>query len=116
MTTRTGSIGPQLTIDRRRDEDGRLSPLAPVGGFKLDFRGLFADRLLGGSDRGGSQTYAPGGTHLPLGKSQKINKGTTKSLNAGMATLMQTLRKLKSLEIYKLLVRLQPARSSLTAY
>ncbi len=51
VTTRTGSVGPRLTIDRRRDSSGRLSPIAPVGGFKVDFRALFADKTLGGSDR-----------------------------------------------------------------
>ncbi|WP_428267096.1 POTRA domain-containing protein [Haliangium sp.] len=45
---RTGSIGPQLIIDKRRDASGRVNPLTPEGGFKLEFRALYASRYLGG--------------------------------------------------------------------
>ncbi len=53
--TRTGAIGPQLVIDKRRDRSGqglpgRPDPLTPEAGFKIELRGLYADRYLGGQD------------------------------------------------------------------
>lgn len=51
VTTFTGSIGPVLVIDQRRDEQGRLNPLSPTRGYSLAFSALFADRALGGNDR-----------------------------------------------------------------
>lgn len=51
VDTRTGAIGPQLVIDKRRDRDGRINPLTPESGFKLDLKALYADRLLLGQDR-----------------------------------------------------------------
>jgi outer membrane protein insertion porin family len=51
ITTRTGSVGPQVIIDKRRDAEGRRNPLAPAKGFKLELRALFADKTLGGDDR-----------------------------------------------------------------
>ncbi len=45
---RTGAIGPQLIIDKRRDSAGRPNPLTPEAGFKLELRGLYASHYLGG--------------------------------------------------------------------
>jgi outer membrane protein assembly factor BamA len=45
---RTGAIGPQLIIDKRRDSAGRPNPLTPEAGFKLELRGLYASPYLGG--------------------------------------------------------------------
>ena len=45
---RTGAIGPQLIIDKRRDSAGRPNPLTPEAGFKLELRGLYAAPYLGG--------------------------------------------------------------------
>ena len=50
VRTRTGAVGPQITIDRRRDSDGRLNPLTPQSGYRLDFRALFATKYLLGQD------------------------------------------------------------------
>jgi outer membrane protein assembly factor BamA len=44
---RTGAIGPQLIIDKRRDSAGRPNPLTPEAGFKLELRGLYASPVLG---------------------------------------------------------------------
>lgn len=44
---RTGAIGPQLIIDKRRDSAGRPNPLTPEAGFKLELRGLYASPYLG---------------------------------------------------------------------
>ncbi len=51
VTTNTGSIGPQLVIDKRTDSRGQPNPLAPERGFKIELRALFADRFLLGDNR-----------------------------------------------------------------
>lgn len=51
VLTKTGAIGPLVVVDRRRDRQGRINPLAAVRGFRLEFSALFADTLLGGDDR-----------------------------------------------------------------
>ena len=48
--TRTGSLGPQILIDKRRDEDGRPNPLTPARGFKFEVHALLAHRYLFGQD------------------------------------------------------------------
>ena len=50
VRTRTGAFGPQITIDRRRDRNGRLNPLTPQSGYRLDFRALWATPYLLGQD------------------------------------------------------------------
>ena len=50
VATRTGAIGPQISIDRRRDSEGRRNPLTPSSGFKLDLRALWATPYLLGQD------------------------------------------------------------------
>lgn len=50
VTTRTSAPAVQLVIDKRRDLQGRINPLAPVRGFKLDLRALYAEDVLLGSD------------------------------------------------------------------
>lgn len=50
VQTRTGAVGPQITIDRRRDRSGRLNPLTPQSGYRLDFRALWASPYLLGQD------------------------------------------------------------------
>jgi outer membrane protein insertion porin family len=50
VTTRTSAPAVQLVIDKRRDAQGRINPLAPVRGIKVDLRALFAEDLLLGSD------------------------------------------------------------------
>ncbi|HWN69011.1 MAG TPA: POTRA domain-containing protein, partial [Haliangium sp.] len=47
VAVRTGAIGPQLIIDKRRDASGRPNPLTPEAGFKLELRGLYASPYLG---------------------------------------------------------------------
>jgi len=51
VRTNTGSIGPQLVIDKRTDDRGRRNPLAPEAGFRVELSALFADEVLGGDDR-----------------------------------------------------------------
>lgn len=50
VTTRTSGPAVQLVIDKRRDEQGKINPLAPVGGFKIDLGALYAEDFLLGSD------------------------------------------------------------------
>ncbi|ACY16195.1 BamA/OMP85 family outer membrane protein [Haliangium ochraceum] len=50
VNVRTGSFGPQLVIDKRRDASGRPNPLTPEAGFKLDLRAQYASRYLGGQN------------------------------------------------------------------
>ncbi len=50
VKTRTGAFGPQILIDKRRDVDGRLNPLAPTSGFKIELRALLAHEYLFGDD------------------------------------------------------------------
>jgi outer membrane protein insertion porin family len=51
VQTFTGALGPQLVLDRRKDERGRLNPLSPAQGFRLELGTQFADRALGGDAR-----------------------------------------------------------------
>lgn len=48
VDVRTGALGPQLVIDKRRDASGRPNPLTPEAGFKLELRALYASPYLGG--------------------------------------------------------------------
>jgi outer membrane protein assembly factor BamA len=61
VAVRTGAIGPQLIIDKRRDSSGRPNPLTPEAGFKLEMRALFASPYLGSQSDffklGGSAQY-----------------------------------------------------------
>ncbi|MCG8424876.1 MAG: BamA/TamA family outer membrane protein [Proteobacteria bacterium] len=50
VRTITGALGPQILIDKRKDEAGRPNPLAPSKGFKLEFRALLANKYLLGDD------------------------------------------------------------------
>lgn len=50
VSVRTGAVGPQLVIDKRKDRSGRPNPLTPESGFKLELRAQYASRLLGGQD------------------------------------------------------------------
>lgn len=50
VSIRTGAVGPQLVIDKRKDRGGRANPLTPEAGFKLELRALYASPLLGGQD------------------------------------------------------------------
>jgi outer membrane protein assembly factor BamA len=61
VAVRTGAIGPQLIIDKRRDASGRPNPLTPEAGFKLELRALYASAYLGSQSDfvklGGSAQY-----------------------------------------------------------
>jgi outer membrane protein assembly factor BamA len=61
VAVRTGAIGPQLIIDKRRDASGRPNPLTPEAGFKLELRALYASPYLGSQTDfvklGGSAQY-----------------------------------------------------------
>ena len=61
VEVRTGAIGPQLIIDKRRDASGRPNPLTPEAGFKLELRALYAKPYLGSQSDflklGGSAQY-----------------------------------------------------------
>lgn len=61
VAVRTGAIGPQLIIDKRRDASGRPNPLTPEAGFKLELRALYASPYLGSQSEfvklGGSAQY-----------------------------------------------------------
>ncbi len=46
VATTTGSIGPVLTIDKRRDSAGRLNPLAPQSGWYGQLSASYADSFL----------------------------------------------------------------------
>jgi outer membrane protein insertion porin family len=50
VTTSTSSLAASIAIDRRRDKDSNLTPIAPVKGFKLTFSTEYATSLLGGSE------------------------------------------------------------------
>jgi len=50
VATRTGAIGPQLTIDRRTDISGQLNTVAPARGYYAQARVLFASPELGGNN------------------------------------------------------------------
>jgi outer membrane protein assembly factor BamA len=61
VAVRTGAIGPQLIIDKRRDASGRPNPLTPEDGYKLELRALYASPYLGSQSRfvklGGSAQF-----------------------------------------------------------
>ncbi|HUH00991.1 MAG TPA: POTRA domain-containing protein [Kofleriaceae bacterium] len=46
VPTVTGSVGPQVIIDRRRDADGRPNPLLPGRGYQLEVHAAYADPVL----------------------------------------------------------------------
>ncbi|HTM22851.1 MAG TPA: BamA/TamA family outer membrane protein, partial [Kofleriaceae bacterium] len=46
VATTTGAIGPVLTVNKRTDAQGRPNPLAPQGGYYLQFSASYADSLL----------------------------------------------------------------------
>jgi outer membrane protein insertion porin family len=48
VKTRTGSLGPELVVDKRRDARKELNPLAPVSGVRAELSALVADQALGG--------------------------------------------------------------------
>jgi outer membrane protein insertion porin family len=80
VRTRTSSVGPHLVIDKRRDEQGRLNPLAPTRGYRLDLRTLFAEDRFLGSDRfiklGGSlQHYVSLSDRLRLSNGFRYDHG-----------------------------------------
>ncbi len=80
VRTRTSSIGPQLIIDKRRDEDGQMNPLAPVRGFRLDLSAQFAEDRFVGSDSfiklGGSfQHYLELSNRLRLSNGVRYDHG-----------------------------------------
>ena len=69
VSIRTGAVGPQLVIDKRKDRSGRANPLTPEAGFKLELRALYASPLLGGQDEFiklgvGAQHFWKPGTRL----------------------------------------------------
>jgi outer membrane protein insertion porin family len=51
IVNRSGSVGPELVIDRREDAEGRPNPLAPAQGYLLHGRAEYASEYLGGTDR-----------------------------------------------------------------
>jgi outer membrane protein assembly factor BamA len=80
VSTRTGAIGPQLVIDKRKDRNGRRNPLTPEAGYKVEFRALFADRALLGQDRfvklgGSAQHFWKPGSRLLLSHGVRYDHG-----------------------------------------
>lgn len=51
VTTISSAVGPRLIIDKRKGRDGNRNPLTPGLGHRLEFRALFAEDILLGSDR-----------------------------------------------------------------
>jgi outer membrane protein insertion porin family len=74
VKTRSSTIGPVIAYDRRRDRLGRINPLLPERGYRLELRGAYGEDVLLGSARflklGGS------GQHfLALGKRFRLSNG-----------------------------------------
>jgi outer membrane protein insertion porin family len=72
--TRSSTIGPVVAFDRRRDRQGRINPLLPERGYRLELRGAYGEDLLLGTARfvklGGS------GQHfLALGRRFRLSNG-----------------------------------------
>lgn len=74
VVTISSAIGPQLVIDKRRDRQGRRNPLTPTGGYRLEFRALFGEDFLVGSNRF-IKVSASGQHFLGLGKHFLISNG-----------------------------------------
>lgn len=51
VKTISSAIGPRLIRDQRRDRAGNRNPLTPSQGYKVEFRALFAEDYLLGSNR-----------------------------------------------------------------
>jgi outer membrane protein insertion porin family len=66
VTTISSAIGPRLVIDKRFDHDGNHNPLTPASGHRLEFRALFAEDYVLGTDRfvklgfSGQKFWSPG--------------------------------------------------------
>lgn len=74
VTTRSSTIGPLIVFDRRRDRQGRISPILAVRGYRLELRGAYGEDVLLGSARflklGGSAQH-----FLPLGRRFRLSNG-----------------------------------------
>ncbi len=68
VPTITGSVGPQVIIDKRSDRDGRPNPLLPERGWLLELHGAYADPVLSapvalvGKSRGRDRFIKVGGS------------------------------------------------------
>jgi outer membrane protein insertion porin family len=74
VTTRSSTIGPLIVFDRRRDRQGRISPILAVRGYRLELRGSYGEDALLGSARflklGGSAQH-----FLALGRRFRLSNG-----------------------------------------
>ena len=66
VSTRTGSVGLTLELDRRIDRRGALSPLAPEAGYRVGATAAIASKLLLGQDEFIKLT-ATGTKYWPVG-------------------------------------------------
>ena len=74
LVTVSSAVGPQLVIDKRTDRQGRPNPLTPTKGFRLEFRALFGENYLVGTDRF-IKVSASGQHFLALGDHFLISNG-----------------------------------------
>ncbi len=74
VTNRSSTIGPVIALDRRRDEQGRINPLVPDRGYRLELRGAYGEDIVFGNARflklGGSAQH-----FLPLGRRFRLSNG-----------------------------------------
>ncbi len=80
VETRSSTIGPVIAFDRRRDRQGRINPLLPERGFRLELSGAYGEDVLLGSARflklgGAAQHYLPLGSRFRLSNGVRYDHG-----------------------------------------
>ncbi|HWM84827.1 MAG TPA: POTRA domain-containing protein [Kofleriaceae bacterium] len=80
VQTRSSTIGPVIALDRRRDRQGRINPLLPERGFRLELSGAYGEDVLLGSARflklgGGGQHFLPLGGRFRLSNGVRYDHG-----------------------------------------